>query len=313
MSDTPLLARLGFSCSQQWIDEQVHDVELLNSDTRSAIRVTIPNHDGVELLEHDPNDEIPVDKAAEWLSRHLNAGRIPPDTVAIEVDDTGALLSCRSDPNDDVTYITSYPPLTAYQLPVAATANPLLRSELVEHARFYGPVDLVAYSEQGATEGERDNRYVFKWACGSVVGMWHEVQFLSRLPPHPNMALLDRLVVDEVTGSQLVGFTTRYVASLDLGSSRPLLKLKWLRELMQAVDDLNLKHGVVHQDIASRNLLVDPDTDSLVLIDFGVASRVGKARQVPSCDFEGEIKERDDGKSTWSAPPRLSYKWGRDC
>lgn len=36
----------------------------------------------------------------------------------------------------------------------------------------------------------------------------------------------------------------------------------------QLVDHLSLEMGIMHQDIAPRNLLVDPETDKIILIDF---------------------------------------------
>jgi serine/threonine protein kinase len=89
------------------------------------------------------------------------------------------------------------------------------------------------------------------------------------------MALLDRIILDEVTGSKVVGFTTRFVSGGTLDRSRPRFKLKWLQQLMSAVDDLNLRHGIIHQDIAHRNLLIDSDSDSIVIIDFNFAYRIG--------------------------------------
>jgi hypothetical protein len=97
-----------------------------------------------------------------------------------------------------------------------------------------------------------------------------------------------------MTGSKVVGFTMRYIASDTLDKSRPPFKLKWLRQLMQTVDDLNLKHGIIHQDIADRNLLIDPTTDSIILIDFNDAYRVGLARRPGQP--EGKWDERDDVK-----------------
>ena len=64
---------------------------------------------------------------------------------------------------------------------------------------------------------------------------------------------------------------------------------------MQAVDDLNLKHGIIHQDIAHRNLLIDPDTDSVVMIDFNTAYRIGLQKK-GGWDGEGKWGERDDVK-----------------
>lgn len=57
-------------------------------------------------------------------------------------------------------------------------------------------------------------------------------------------------------------------------TSRPF-KLKWLKQLMCAVDDLNFKYGIQHQDIAPRNLLVDEDSDKLLVFYFNFAARIG--------------------------------------
>jgi serine/threonine protein kinase len=89
------------------------------------------------------------------------------------------------------------------------------------------------------------------------------------------LALVDRLVLDETTGSRVVGFTMRHINNPTLNKQRPRFKLEWLRQLMGLVDTLNLEHGVVHQDVAARNLIIDPDSDSIVLIDFNAAARVG--------------------------------------
>ncbi|KAK3898432.1 hypothetical protein C8A05DRAFT_37975 [Staphylotrichum tortipilum] len=96
---------------------------------------------------------------------------------------------------------------------------------------------------------------------------------LARLPPHPHLALVDRVVLDE---------------------SRPALKMKWLRQLMGTVDDLNLKHGTIQQDIAGRNLILDRETDSIMLINFNTAYRVGVEKG--TLGAEGRWGIRDDGK-----------------
>jgi hypothetical protein len=58
---------------------------------------------------------------------------------------------------------------------------------------------------------------------------------------------------------------------------------------------LNLKHGIIHQDIAHRNLVIDSESDSLVLIDFGEGYRIGVEKQ-GSQHNEGRWGERDDVK-----------------
>ncbi|KAK3341969.1 hypothetical protein B0T25DRAFT_586040 [Lasiosphaeria hispida] len=60
----------------------------------------------------------------------------------------------------------------------------------------------------------------------------------------------------------------------DVWASRAF-KLKWAKQLFQALDDLNLQHGINHQDIHLRNLMVDPVTDNLMIIDLGIARRRG--------------------------------------
>ncbi|KAG8418349.1 hypothetical protein J3458_005770 [Metarhizium acridum] len=95
-----------------------------------------------------------------------------------------------------------------------------------------------------------------------------------RLPQHPNIVPLDRLVLDEVNG-RVVGFTTLYIPGGTLSKNKSrTFKLKWLRQLTCVIDDLNLKHGIAHQDVSARNLLIDPKTDALMLFDFNYSGRI---------------------------------------
>lgn len=120
---------------------------------------------------------------------------------------------------------------------------------------------------------------------------------LARLPPHPNLVVLNRLVLDEANETQVVGFTTRYIPSKTLEAHQPPFKLKWLKQLMQTVDDLNLKQGIIHQDVIDRNLIIDPNTDSIVLMDFNVAYRVGIGiTKHPGRAEEAKWAGRDDVK-----------------
>lgn len=50
----------------------------------------------------------------------------------------------------------------------------------------------------------------------------------------------------------------------------------------------------MHQDIAARNLIVDPATDSIVLIDFNWASRIGVKGLTGQEGEEGPWQNRDD-------------------
>lgn len=66
-----------------------------------------------------------------------------------------------------------------------------------------------------------------------------------------------------------------------------MFKLEWLRQLTCVVDDLNLEYGIAHQDIAARNLLVNRETDALMLFDFNYSGQIGG---------KGYAKDRDDVK-----------------
>jgi serine/threonine protein kinase len=122
---------------------------------------------------------------------------------------------------------------------------------------------------------------------------WKEMSLWMRLPRHPNIVPFDRVVVDELEG-RVVGFTSSYVpgGTLEENKSR-VFKLKWLRQLIQVVDDLNLKYSIAHQDIAPRNLLVDESTDSVMLFDFNFAARIN----CPTSDEGGcYVEDRNDVK-----------------
>lgn len=92
---------------------------------------------------------------------------------------------------------------------------------------------------------------------------------------HASIVPFGSVIVDELEG-RIVGFTSKYIpgGAVEEHPSR-LFKLKWLQQLMDVVDELNLHLGVAHQDVAPRNMLVDEPTDTLMLFDFDFAARIG--------------------------------------
>jgi hypothetical protein len=115
-------------------------------------------------------------------------------------------------------------------------------------------------------------KYHFQHQC--PMRLWVEMNLWMRLPRHPSIVPFARVVVDELEG-RVIGFTSSYVpgGTLQDNQSR-VFKIAWLHQLINVVDELNLRYGVAHQDIAPRNLVVDESTDSIMLFDFNYAARI---------------------------------------
>jgi hypothetical protein len=243
---------------------------ILDWDQRRVIAVTMD-----EVQESE-------DVAVRHLRKHIDA--LGCDVYAISLSQDGELVSVSTDPRDDETTCVYYPPLQAVLPP--SRVKTVLRSDLLELDRLSPNVDLVSYTPSA---GITDTRAVFKYyfLFQFIHKLWHEMNLWMRLPPHPNIVPFDRLVLDELHG-RVVGFTSLYIpgGTVDENKSR-VFKLEWLRQLTCVVDDLNLKYGIAHQDIAARNLLVNSETDALMLFDFNYSGQIGGIRYA---------KDRDDVK-----------------
>lgn len=111
---------------------------------------------------------------------------------------------------------------------------------------------------------------------------WDELNLLRSLPPHPNIVPFDRIVLEDVE-SRVIGFTTKYISGGTLDNINVPFRFEWLQQLTQLVDFLNLELGIMHQDIAPRNLLTDPDTHKILHFDFDWAAN-GKKRLLEGRD-----------------------------
>ncbi|OIW22801.1 hypothetical protein CONLIGDRAFT_586688 [Coniochaeta ligniaria NRRL 30616] len=257
---------------------------ILDWDQRRLISVT---------MDEEQKEE---DRAIECLKKHVDS--LEPDVYLIYVSKDGELISTSTDIRDDHTSCVYYPPLRDLQLPDGIQT--VRRSELEELDRLGPNVDLVLdLSSSQADPKKVVFKYYFMFQF--LFGLWHEMNLWMRLPKHPNIVPFDKVVVDELEG-RAVGFTTLFApgGTLDENRSR-VFKLQWLEQLMDVVDDLNLKYGIVHQDIAPRNLLVDDETDTLMLFDFNYSARIGtQAYSEHRNDVKGvmftiyEIITRDD-------------------
>lgn len=198
---------------------------------------------------------------------------LDPDVFAITISEQDE-VTISKDAEDDLTECPHYPALD--EVECAQPIQTVCRGQLREMDRFGPMVDLVS-----CTSGELGmaHQVVFKYYFIDrfVLRRWDELNIWMRLPPHPFIVPFDRLVADELEGREVVvGFTSVYIpgGTMEENTTR-IFKLKWLKQLISVVDDLNFKYGIQHQDIAPRNLLVDEEADKLLVFDFNFAARIG--------------------------------------
>jgi hypothetical protein len=120
---------------------------------------------------------------------------------------------------------------------------------------------------------------------------WYELNSWSRLPrDHPHIVPFDSVVFDPHTGG-IVRFTTLYIPGgtlLDNNATTRTFRLRWFRQLLSVVDDLNYHYGMMHQDVTARNLLVD-ESDNLRIFDFDYSIMIGEHYTPDRDDIKGVI------------------------
>ncbi|KAK4141684.1 uncharacterized protein C8A04DRAFT_30670 [Dichotomopilus funicola] len=109
-------------------------------------------------------------------------------------------------------------------------------------------------------------------------------KFIDTIPPDVTQVTLDE------HGALVVG-------SSDPHDTR-VFKLKYLQQLINTVDYLNLTLGIVHGDICPWNPLIDPTTDNLQLFDFNSAAKLGwDGDEANNVEFQYD-PDRNDVKFT---------------
>ncbi len=179
---------------QSWNPVRGHHHVVIDWDQRRTMTVSTP----------DKQDE---DLVFEALEEHIDD--LPADVVHIAVSEDLELLSSSSASDSDWTLIPFYPSLSEFppHLPKVR------RSALTEIERLGLQADHTTYE---LTPGETKH-VVFKYYInqGNVAMFWHEINCTLRIPKHPNIVPLDRIVVDSATpgGPEVVvGFTTSFIA-----------------------------------------------------------------------------------------------------
>lgn len=90
----------------------------------------------------------------------------------------------------------------------------------------------------------------------------------------------------------IVGFTTLFIPGGTLkdnnATTRPF-RLQWFYQLLSVVDDLNYQYGIMHQDMAPRNIVIDEEEDNLGIFDFNYSIMIEKHYTPHRDDIKGVI------------------------
>ena len=226
-----------------------------------------------KIFPPEEDKEVPIlAPLADYLSQNVRA---------ISIDDDALLSGVSTDPDKDDTMFV--PHLLFSTIESLADSRTIQYSKLRELDRLRPGVDLSSYEDESGNA----QTVVFKY---NPIGKprrlqmaWDELNAIKSLPLHPNILSLDRVVLDDVE-SRILGFTTEYIPGGTLENPKLAFRFEWLQQLTRLVDFLNLQLGIMHQDIAPQNLLVDPKTEELLLFDF---DRV-------ACGKRGLMDSRDD-------------------
>ena len=174
-------------------------------------------------FDHDELQNRVVAKILDIFKSRVD--ELSLDIMGLDVDKLGE-VSLLKHPWVDQNRGTYYPALEEYELPESLTKT-VLRSEMIELDRLSSHVDMVSYSGIAKAAFKYFHMY-------NGFGGWQEINLHTRLPAHPNILPIDHLVLEEVSGSRVVGFTTPFVAGGDLATrSTPRVKLRWLKQLIQ--------------------------------------------------------------------------------
>lgn len=210
-----------------------------------------------KLFPPDEDLEVPIlAQFADYLS---------PQIRAVTVDNEGLISEVSTDPTEDDTEFVAYPPFSMTEsLHGCRTIN---YSKLQEIDRLGPGVDLSLYSDEPGNSQKVAFKFNPLGKPRRLQMAWNELNILKSLPPHENIVPLDRIVLGDFE-SRVIGFTTKYIPGGTLDDSKLPFRFEWLQQLTQLIDFLNLDLGFMHQDVAPRNLLIDPETHKILLFDF---------------------------------------------
>ncbi|ODA77750.1 hypothetical protein RJ55_06352 [Drechmeria coniospora] len=224
------------------------------------------------------------------LRKHIDS--LEDDVYGISFTDVSGPITICKDWKDDVTGYVNCHPLSALEHPFAVKT--IYLASLTELDRLGPQVDLVSYRGTPAVgAAPTETKAVFKyWFMeNGMFRTWYELNSWSRLPrDHPHIVPFDAVVLNNITGG-IVGLTSLFVPGgtlEDNNATKRRFSLEWLRQLLSVVDDLNYVYGMMHQDIAPRNLVID-QRGNLQIFDFNYSIMIDKHYTVDRDDLKGVV------------------------
>ncbi|KAM3430904.1 hypothetical protein NHJ13734_007537 [Beauveria thailandica] len=255
-------------------------------DQRRHFSVTYCNQAPIPDEDLEETEDI----CLAQLRQHIDD--LGTDVLGIRFSDPEGPISISTSQDDDVTMYTNCYLPSELRLPFPVKTVGF--DSLTELDRMGPQVDLVSYPGTPTVDGVAvDSKAAFKYwfIQNGMVWKWHELQLWVRLPrDHPHIVPFDAVVLDNVRGG-VIGFTSVYIPGGTLQDNNATVRpfrLAWFQQFLSVVDDLNYRYGIMHQDIAARNLLVDVE-GNLRIFDFNFSSRISEHYNPDRDDMKGVI------------------------
>ncbi len=130
-------------------------------------------------------------------------------------------------------------------------------------------VNLVRLKGRQDSEAESKQLFVYKRTLipQRIQRCANEIQILKGVSGREDFIQLHK-VVTEGDSLCVVGFTTHYIPGRSLLDYNLSFRFSWLDDITKAIDHLNFVLGVIHNDVAAHNILIDSRTDTPKIIDF---------------------------------------------